>query len=146
MFEWQKNQIKKLSIEKDILEEELNKNIKTKEELEQLEIVKEYIKLLQDENICQYIKLLEHIQKKEESINNRNISIKKFNQDICYHQNLSFISDETNNHQEEPNYQYYRCQCLDCGYITDFKFYNGERLNTKLINPSLKENKLILKK
>ena len=126
MFEWQKVQTEKLCVEREILKEELNNLLKEKNNLEELEEIKKYNELLNHDTVIKYISLLQHIEKKKESIQSRDFSVDKLKKDICLHSRLYFISDETSHHNcGDSKYKYYRCECCDCGLVKDFLFYDG---------------------
>ena len=129
MFEWQKEKIKKLEVEREILISELDNNIKDKEKLERLDNVYKYKELLEDDDVKRYISLLDVINRKKESISLRDFSIQRFKEDICYHSFLYFISDVSSDDDRDV----YECRCLKCGLISKFKFYGGKRINCVLI-------------
>ena len=134
MYDWERQRIKELknSVEKNNIE--LNMRINKLEKLKNNPKVQAYLELVNDEDVQDYIKNLKNCKELQTKISDNKNTITKIHQEICSHNELLFISDETSDYTTDENIKYYRCMCLNCGIVSKFQFINGKRDHSYLIN------------
>ena len=144
MFEWEKGKIVEFNNQLEDLYTDLIDKTSKQNDLEKDPNVKLFISLLKLQEVNDYIKLKKDRAKLKDDIIKKKSNILKMEQDICPHKTLLYISDLSDENDNNRGTNHYKCMCLKCGLVAKLQFINGKRNGTFLYNiGEIDDDKLI---
>ena len=149
MTQWEKEKILNLESYLNDLENQLSADKIEKGNLEKNEEVRQYMALLENEQVRRYICVKDRVDSLDSEVVKAFNRLKLCYQDVCLHHELLFLADVSDQYDLShlpDSCRYYQCRCLLCDKVINLLFVSGKRKDTHLyMNEDLVDKKLVRK-